>query len=70
MEASDRPNQAQHLPTSRKVQNGNTRVHQGLSDSRGMGVVHRPVRHLPSYPHQPKLKEVLTVLPRFSGVPV
>ena len=33
------------------------------SDSRGMGVVHRPVRRLPSYPHPPKLKEVPTVLP-------
>ena len=70
MEASDRPKQAKHLPTSRKVQNGNTKGHQGLSDSRGMGVVHRPVGHLRSYPHPPRLKEVPKVLPRFSGVPV
>ena len=41
MEASDRPQQAQCLPTCRKVQNGNTKVHQGLSDSRGIGVVDR-----------------------------
>ena len=41
VEASNRPKQAQHLPTCRKVQNGNTRVHQGLSDSRGMGVIDR-----------------------------
>ena len=34
VEASNRPKQAQHLPTCRKVQNGNTRVHQDLSDSR------------------------------------
>ena len=34
VEASDRPKRAEHLPISRKVQNGNTRVHQGLSDSR------------------------------------
>ena len=39
VEASDRPKQAQHLPTSRKVKTGKNRVHQGLSDSRGMGVV-------------------------------
>ena len=70
MEASNRPKQAQHLPISRKVQNGNTRVHQGLSDSREMGVVFRPVRHLHSHPHPPSLKEVPTVLPRFSSVPV
>ena len=66
MEASNRPKQAQHLPTCRKVQNRNTRVHQGLSDSRGMGVVDRPIRCLPSHPHSPKLK----VLPQFTGVPV
>ena len=28
------------------------------SDSRGMGVVDRPIRRLPSHPHPPKLKEV------------
>ena len=64
VEASNRPKQAQHLPTCRKVQNGNTRVHQGLSDSRGMGVVDRPIRHLPSHPHPPRLKEVPKVLPQ------
>ena len=58
VEACNRPKQAQHLPTCRKVQNGNTRVHQGLSDSRGMGVLDRPIRGLPSHPHPPKLKEV------------
>ena len=31
MEASNRPKQGQHLSTCRNVQNGNTRVHQGLS---------------------------------------
>ena len=56
VEASNRPKQAQHLPTCRKVQNGNTRVHEGLSDSRGMG--DRLIRCLPSHPHPPKLKEV------------
>ena len=48
VEASDRPKQTQHLSTCRKVQNGNTRVHQGLSDSRGLSVIDRP----------PKPKEV------------
>ena len=70
MEASNRPKQAQHLPTCRKVQNGNTRVHQDLSDSRGMGVVDRLITRLPSHPHPPKLKEVPKVLPQVSGVPV
>ena len=64
VEASNRPKQAQHLPTCRKVQNGNTRVHQGLSESRGIGVVDRPIRCLPSHPHPPKLKEVPKVLPK------
>ena len=59
-----------HLPTCRKVQNGNTRVHQGLSYSRGMGVVNRLIRRLPTHPHPPKLKEVPTVLPQVTGVPV
>ena len=70
MEANNRPKQAQHLPTCRKVQNGNTRVHQDLPDSRGMGVVDRPIRHLPSHPHPPKLKEVPKVFPQVTGVPV
>ena len=70
MEASDRLKQAQRLPTCRKVQNGNTRVHQGLSDSRGMGIVNRLIRCLPSHPHPPKLKEVPKVLPKFTGVPI
>ena len=70
VEASNRPKQAQHLPTCRKVQNGNTIVHQDLSDSRGMGVVNRPIRRQPSHPHPPKLKEVPKVLPQVAGVPV
>ena len=70
VEASDRPKQAEHLPTCRKVQNGNTRVHQGLSESKGMGVIDRLIRCLPSPPHPPKLKEVPTVLPQVTGVPV
>ena len=65
-----RSKQAQHLPTCRKVQNGNTRVHQGLSVYRGMGVVDRLIRRLPSHPHPPKLKEVPKVLPQVTGVPV
>ena len=63
VEASNRPKQAQHLPTC-------TRVHQDLADSRGMGVVDRLIRRLPSYPNPPKLKEVLKVLPQVTGVPV
>ena len=39
VEASDRTRQAQHLPTCRKVQNGNPRVHHGISDSRRKEVV-------------------------------
>ena len=68
VEASDRPKQAQHLPTCRKDQNGNSRVHQGLSDSRGMGIINRLVRCLSSHPHSPKLKEEPKVLPQFTDV--
>ena len=67
VEASNRPKQAQHLPTCKKVQNG---IHQDLSDSRGMGVVDRRIRCLPSHPHPPKLKEVPKVFPQVTGVPV
>ena len=52
------------------LQNGNPRVHQGLSDSRGMGVVDGLGRHLPSHPHPPKLKEVPKVLPQVASVSV
>ena len=70
VEASNRPKQAQHLPSCRKVQNGNTRVHQGHSDSRGMGFVDRPTRCLPSHLHSPKLKEVPKVSPQITSVSV
>ena len=63
VEASNRPKQAQHLRTCRKVQNGNSRVHQALSDSRGMCVVYRLIRRLLSHSHSPKLKEIPKVLP-------
>ena len=61
VEASNRPKQAQHLRTCRKVQNGNTRVHQGLSDSRGMGVVNRFSRRLPSHPIHPNSRKYLRI---------
>ena len=56
VEAGNRPKQAQHLSTCRKVQNGNARVQQ----ENGC--------RLPSHPHPPKLKEI--PLPKGSGVPV
>ena len=70
VEASHRLKQAQHFSTCRKVQNGNSRVHQDLPDSRGMGIVDRPIRRLPSHPHPPKLKEIPKVLPQVSGVSI
>ena len=70
VEASNRLKQAQHFFTYRKVQNENSRVHQDFPNSRGMGNVDRLIRHLPSHPHPPKLKEVPKVLLLVSGVPV
>ena len=70
VEASHRLKQAQHFSTRRKVQNGNSRVHQDLADSRGMGIVDRSVERLPAHPHPSKLKEIPKVLLQVSGVPV
>ena len=70
VEASHRLKQAQHFSTRRKVQNGNSRVHQDLPDSRGVGVVDRSVGRLPAHPHPPKLKEIPKVLLQGSGVPI
>ena len=70
MEASNRPKQAQHLPICRKVQNADTRVHQGLSDSRGMAVFDRLSRRLPLHPYPPKLKEIPKGLPQVISVSV
>ena len=70
VEVSHRLKQAEHFSTSRKVQNGNSRVHQNLPDSRRMGIVDRPIGRLPSHPHPPKLKEMPKVLPQVTGVPV
>ena len=50
VEASHRLKQAQHFSTRRKVQNGNSRVHQDLPDSRGVGIVDRSVGRLPTHP--------------------
>ena len=70
VEASHRPKQAQHFSTRRKVQNGNSRVHQDLPDSRGVGIVGRSVGRLPTHPHPSKLKEIPKVLLQATGVPV
>ena len=70
VEASHRPKQAQHFSTRRKVQNGNSRVQQDLPDSRGVGIVDRPIRRLPSHPHTSKPKEIPKVLLQVPGVPV
>ena len=70
VEASHKLKQDQHFSTCRKVQNGNSRVHQDLPDSRGMGIIDRPVGRLPSHPHSSKLKEIPKVLPQVTGFPV
>ena len=70
VEASNRPKQAQHFSTRREVQDGNSRVHQDLPDSRGMGSVDRSIGRLPSHPHPSSLKEIPKILPQVSGVPV
>ena len=70
MEASIIPKQAQHFSTCRKVQDGNSRVHQNLPHSRGMGCVDRSIGRLPPHPHPSSLKEIPKILPQVSGVPV
>ena len=35
-----------------------------------MGIVDRPIEHLPSHPHSPKLKEIPKVLPQVTSVTV
>ena len=70
VEASHRPKQAQHFSTCRKDQNGNSRVHQDLPDSKGVGIVNRTVGRLPTHPHPSQLKEIPKVLLQVSGVPV
>ena len=70
MEASHRLKQAQHFSTCRKVQNGYPGVHQDFPGPRGVGIVDRPVRRIPSHPHPSKLKEVPKVLLQGPGVPV
>ena len=70
MEASHRLKQAQHFSTCRKVQNGNPGVHQDFPGSRGVGIVDRPVRRIPSHSHPSKLKEIPKVLLQDPGVPV
>ena len=70
VEASHRLKQAQHFSTCRKVQNGNSRVHQDFPGSRGVGIVDRPIRRVPTHPHPSKLKKIPKVLLQGLGVPV
>ena len=74
VEASNRLKQAQHFSACRKVQNGNSIVHQDLPGSRDMGIIDRPSdrpsEHLSSHPHSPKLKEIPKVSPQVTSVPV
>ena len=64
VEASNRLKQAQHFSTHRKVQNGNSRVHQDLPGSRGLGIIDRSNGCLPSHPQPPKLKEIPKIFPQ------
>ena len=59
VEASNRLKQAQHISTRRKVQNGNSRVHQDLPDSRGVGIAYRSIGRLPSHPIHPNSSKYL-----------
>ena len=70
MESSYKLKQAQHFSTCRKVQDENSRVHQDLPDSRGMGIVDRSFGRLPSHPHPSPLKEISKILSQVLGVPV
>ena len=70
MKATNRPKQAQYFSTCRKVQDRNSRVHQDLPDSRGMGNVDRSIGCLSSHPHPSSFKEIPKILPQGSGVPV
>ena len=53
-----------------KIQNGNSRVHKGPSDSKRMGLLNRLYRHLS--PHSPplKFKKVPMVYPQISKLPI
>ena len=70
VEASNRSKQAQHFSTCRKIQDGNSRVHQDLPDSRGVGIVNRSIGCLSSHCHPSSLKEIPKILTQVSGVPV
>ena len=58
VEAGHRLNRLNNFLHVEKFKKENSRVHQDLPDSRGMGIIDRPIRHLPSHPHPPKLKEI------------
>ena len=45
-------------------------IGEGGVETRGVGIVDRPVGRLPAHPHPPKLKEIPKVLLQDSGVPV
>ena len=70
VEASHRLKQAQHFSPCSKVQNGNPGVHPDFPGPRGVGIVDRPVGHIPSHPHPSQLKEVPKVLLQGPGVPI
>ena len=68
MEDCHRPKQAEYLAGG-AIEDGNARIHKGLSESRGMGLL-IPFRCLPSHFHPPKLKKVPTVYSQILNSPI
>ena len=70
MEIHIRPEQIKSVPQSREIQDGDTRNHQDISPTRGVGHLNRLQGSLLPYPNTGTIQEISVLSCRGSDIPV
>ena len=70
LEASDRPQLTQQISSDTKIQNGNSRIHTGLSQTGRMGNLNRPDGRLPPHSNPQVFQKISEVPPQRGDFPV
>ena len=70
MEAGDRFEPLESIPGYQDVQDGDTRIHPSIPQSRGVGHVDRPPRRLFPYTYTSQVSQIPAICPSGQGIPV
>ena len=70
LEANYRPQQSESIFRNSKIQNGNSRVCQGIHSTRRMDNINRPDRCLPPYSNTSKIQKIPEISDRAKGLPI